>query len=111
MSIQKEFVLRYNVDGHVRFEIPARICNVDVAKAVTDGISGIDGVYRVNLYRNQQKLSIRFNEADCDFKSLARQLFDLLTDLDTKGALKPTPVSVSRLSLRGWTKRRASSRA
>ncbi len=95
MSIQKEFVLRYNVDGHVRFEIPARICNVDVAKAVTDGISGIDGVYRVNLYRNQQKLSIRFNEADCDFKSLARQLFDLLTDLDTKGALKPTPVSTS----------------
>ena len=95
MSIQKEFVLRYNVDGHVRFEIPARICNVDVAKAVTDGISGIDGVYRVNLYRNQQKLSIRFNEAVCDFKSLARQLFDLLTDLDTKGALKPAPVSTS----------------
>jgi len=95
MSIQKEFVLRYNVDGHVRFEIPARICTVDVAKAVTDGISGIDGVYRVNLYRNQQKLSIRFNDAVCDFKSLARQLFDLLTDLDTKGALKPTPVSTS----------------
>ncbi len=95
MSIQKEFVLRYNVDGHVRFEIPARICNVDVAKAVTDGISGIDGVYRVNLYRNQQKLSIRFNETVCDFKSLARQLFDLLADLDTKGALKPTPVSTS----------------
>ena len=95
MSIQKEFLLRYNVDGHVRFEIPARICNVDVAKAVTDGISGIDGVYRVNLYRNQQKLSIRFNEAVCDFKSLARQLFDLLTDLDIKGALKPTPVSTS----------------
>ena len=95
MSIQKEFVLRYNVDGHIRFEIPARICNVDVAKAVTDGISGIDGVYRVNLYRNQQKLSIRFNEAVCDFKSLARQLFDLLTELDIKGALKPTPVSTS----------------
>ncbi len=95
MSIQKEFVLRYNVSGHVRFEIPARICNVDVAKVVTDGISGIDGVYRVNLYRNQQKLSIRFNEAVCDFKSLARQLFDLLADLDTKGALKPTPVSTS----------------
>jgi len=95
MSIQKEFVLRYNVDGHVRFQIPARICNVDVAKTVTDGISGIDGVYRVTLYRNQQKLSIRFNEAVCDFKSLARQLFDLLTDLDTKGALKPKPVSTS----------------
>jgi hypothetical protein len=92
MSIQKEFVLRYNVDGHVRFEIPARICNIDVAKAVTDGISGMDGVYRVNLYRSQQKLSIRFNEVVCDFKSLARQLFDLLADLETKGFLKPKPV-------------------
>ncbi|MGZ8943988.1 MAG: hypothetical protein ACXW1W_01025 [Methylococcaceae bacterium] len=92
MSIQKEFVLRYNVDGHVRFEIPARICNIDVAKAVTDGISGIGGVYRVNLYRSQQKLSIRFNEVVCDFKSLARQLFDLLADLETKGSLKSKPV-------------------
>jgi len=63
------------VDGHVRFQIPARICNVDVAKAITDGISGIDGIYRVNLYRSQQKLSIRFNESVCDFKSsLARRL-------------------------------------
>ncbi len=95
MSIQKEFVLRYNLDGHVRFEIPARICNVDVAKAVTDSISGIDGVYRVNLYRGQQKLSIRFNETVCDFNALARQLFDLLSDLETKGALKPKPVSTS----------------
>jgi hypothetical protein len=95
MSIQKEFVLRYNLDGHVRFEIPARICHVDVAKAVTEGISGIDGVYRVNLYRGQQKLSIRFNETVCDFKALARQLFDLLSDLETKDALKPKPVSTS----------------
>ena len=97
MSIQKEFVLRYRVDGHVRFQIPARICNVDVAKAITDGISGIDGVYRVNLYRSQQKLSIRFNESVCDFKSLAKQLFQLLADLEKTGALKPKPVSKSAL--------------
>ena len=97
MSIQKEFVLRYREDGHVRFEIPARICNIDVAKAVTDGISGIDGVYRVNLYRSQQKLSIRFEESVCDFKSVAKQLFDLLTNLEKKGDLKPKPVSKSTL--------------
>ena len=97
MSIQKEFVLRYRVDGHVRFQIPVRICNVDVAKAVTSGISGIDGVYRVNLYRSQQKLSIRFDESVCDFKSLAHQLFDLLVELEKKGGLKPKPVSKSAL--------------
>lgn len=97
MSIQKEFVLRYRVDGHVRFQLPARICNVDVAKAITDGISGIDGVYRVNLYRGQQKLSIRFNESVCDFKSLAKQLFHLMADLEKAGGLKPKPVSKSAL--------------
>ena len=97
MSIQKEFVLRYREDGHVRFQIPAQICNVDVAKAVTDGISDIDGVYRVNLYRSQQKLAIRFQESVCDFKSLAKQLFDLLTDLEARDALKPKPVSKSAL--------------
>ena len=97
MSIQKEFVLRYRDDGHVRFQIPAQICNVDAAKAVTDCISGIDGVYRVNLYRSQQKLSIRFQESICDFKSLARQLFDLLAELEEKSALQPKPVAKSTL--------------
>ena len=97
MSIQKQFVLRYRVDGHVRFQIPAQICNIDAAKALTDGISGIDGVYRVNLYRNQQKLSIRFNESFCDFKSLARQLFHLLAELEKNGALTPKPASKSAL--------------
>ena len=97
MSIQKEFVLRYRVDGHVRFQIPAQICNVDVAKAVTDGLCAIDGVYRVNLYRGQQKLSIRFDEAVCDFKLLAKQLFNLLADLEQNGGLKPKPVAKSAL--------------
>jgi hypothetical protein len=95
MAIQKDFVLRYRVDGHVRFQIPIQICNVHVAKAITDGITGIEGVYRVNLYRNQQKLSIRFDETACDFKSLAKQLFHLLADLEEKGDLKPTIVSQS----------------
>ncbi len=97
MSIQKQFVLRYREDGHIRFQMPVEICNVDAAKAITEGISGIDGVYRVNLYRGQQKLSIRFQESVCDFKSLAWQLFHLLADLEKKGALKPKPVSKSIL--------------
>lgn len=82
MSIQKEFILRYRIDGHIRFQIPAKICEETVAKAVTNAILAIDGVYRVNLYRKQQKLSIRFQESVCDFKSLAQQLFQLLADLE-----------------------------
>lgn len=84
MSIKKNLCCAIRADGHVRFQIPVQVCNTDVAKAVTDGISGMDGVYRVNLYRSQQKLSIRFEESVCDFKSLARQLFDVLADLEKK---------------------------
>ena len=93
MSIQKEFVVRYREDGHVRFQIPAAICHADVAKTVTQGIAAIDGVYRVNLYRSQHKLSIRFNESACDFKTLAKRLYELLAELDKSGGLEPAPIA------------------
>lgn len=93
MSIQREFVLRYRVDGHVRFQIPARLCDRFIAHTISNGISGIDGVYRVNLYRGQQKLSIRFHESICDFNSLAKQLYSLLDDLEKNDKLSLKPVS------------------
>ncbi len=92
MSIQSEFVLRYRIEGHIRFQIPAQICEATIAKAIEDGILAIEGVYRVNLYRRQQKLSIRFQESVCDFKSLARQLYQLLADLEKAGAFKQEAV-------------------
>lgn len=104
MSIQREFVLRYRIDGHIRFQIPAHICAATIAKAITDGILAIEGVYRVNLYRNQQKLSIRFQESVCDFTSLARQLFQLLADLEKTGALEqPQSPETGRLAV--WKER------
>jgi hypothetical protein len=93
MSIQSEFVLRYRIEGHIRFQIPAKICEATISKAIVDGILAIDGVYRVNLYRSQQKLSIRFQESVCDFKSLARQLYQLLADLEKAGAFKQEAVA------------------
>jgi len=45
MTIQKEFVLRHHDDGHVRFQIPAQICDAAVAKVVADSILALDGVY------------------------------------------------------------------
>jgi hypothetical protein len=85
MSIQQEFVLRYRVKGHIRFQIPVQVCETTIAKAITEGVLAIAGVYRVTLYRRQQKLSIHFQESVCDFKSLARQLYQLLADLEQKG--------------------------
>lgn len=92
MSIQKEFVLRYRIDGHVRFQIPALVCDAAIAKVITDSLLAIDGVYRVTLYRQQQKLSIRFQESVCDFKTLARQLFQILADLEKTGAFEQKAV-------------------
>ena len=93
MTIQKEFVLRHHSDGHIRFQIPAQICEATIAKTITDGLLAIDGVYRVNLYRGQKKLSIRFQESVCDFKSLARQLYQLLENLEQAGAFKQKTVA------------------
>ncbi|MFI3218281.1 MAG: hypothetical protein QX189_04095 [Methylococcales bacterium] len=93
MSIQKEFVLRYRIDGHIRFQIPAKICEETAAKIVTDAVLAIEGVYRVTLYRKQQKLSIRFQESACDFKSLAQQLFQLLADLEKTDLFNQKPVT------------------
>jgi hypothetical protein len=95
MSILKEFVVRYRDEGHVRFQIPAIVCDSTVAQILQDGILSITGVYSVNLYRSQRKLSIRYNEVACDFKSLAAQLAQLLTDLQKSGGLVAKPKEVS----------------
>ncbi len=91
MSIQKEFVVRYREDGHERFQFPAQLCDKVIAERISAGIANIEGVYRVKVYRSQQKLSIRYHEVVCDFKALARQLFDLLAELEQQGALMPQP--------------------
>jgi hypothetical protein len=93
MSIQSEFLLRYQIEGHVRFQIPAQVCEASVAKAIEENILAIEGVYRVSLYRNQRKLSIRFQESVCDFKTLARQLYQLLADLEKSGAFQQATVT------------------
>ncbi|CAG1770975.1 hypothetical protein BAC3_01463 [uncultured bacterium] len=93
MTIQKAFILRYRAEGHIRFQVPNEVCQANMAKALTNGVLAIDGVYRVQLYRSQQKLSIHYQESVCDFQSLARQLYSLLTELEKNDALeqKETP--------------------
>lgn len=84
MAIQKQFVLRYREEGHIRFQIPVQFCESVAAKALTEALLKLDGIYRVNLYSSQKKLSIRYRETVCDFKTLARQLFQIITALEQK---------------------------
>jgi hypothetical protein len=87
MSIQKEISVRYKAEGHVRFEIPESLCDKDVAKRITVRILEIEGVYRVDLYRKQKKLSIRYHVTVCEFKQLANQLSLILSEMDEDGSL------------------------
>jgi hypothetical protein len=99
MSIQKQCVLRHRAEGHVRFSVPAELCRKEIAENVAVKIQAIDGVYRVNFYARQQKISIRFQETVCDFTQLLKQLFTLFSELEKSGVLiiqtekKPTLAS------------------
>jgi len=88
MSIQQEIILRHKSSGHVRFQIPERLCSPDVAPTLSNAIADIDGIYRVNLFRNKKKLSIRFVEEHLSFAELAQQLMTLLSELENKGFFK-----------------------
>ncbi|MEI7839005.1 MAG: hypothetical protein WCJ11_00720 [Methylococcaceae bacterium] len=98
MSIQKQCVLRHRAEGHVRFQLPTELCQKVVAENVATKIKAIDGVYRVNFYARQGKVSIRFQETVCDFTQLVQQLFALFAELEKSGALiiptekKPTAI-------------------
>jgi len=92
MAIQKEFVLRYRADGHVRFQIPPRAAEATVAKLITDKILEIKGVLDVTLFRRSRKLTIRYDESVCDFIGLAKQLHAELTGLEQQGWFAPQAV-------------------
>ncbi len=87
MSIQKYFIVRYRNEGHVRFEIPEQLCNKKIAKTITSKILEIEGVYKADLFIRRRKLSIRFQEIVCDFRQLAKHLFQLLAELEQQGLL------------------------
>jgi len=91
MSIQKEIILRYKSSGHVRFQIPERLCSDEAASFVSDAINDFDGVYRVNLFRNKRKLAIRFTEESLSLQDLVQRLIKLLTDLEDKGFFHAKP--------------------
>jgi hypothetical protein len=95
MSIQKQFLIRYQNDGHVRFQIPSSVCDAATAKQLTDEIAGIGGVYAVRLYRRQQKLSIRYSQTTLDFKVLASHLFQILGEMERQGRFEAKSLSLT----------------
>ena len=96
MAIQKEFIVRYRADGHVRFEVPQRAVQAHVADRLLQSLSSIDGVYRVKVFRRSRKLSIRYHAEVCDFIDLAKQVVHRLSELEQQGLFQmPVPTASS----------------
>lgn len=81
MSIAQHVLLRYQADGHLRFDIPAELCEPDAAAALVDGLSAEEGIYRVDLQPRARKLSIRYLDTVCRFADVARRLHALIGSL------------------------------
>lgn len=88
MAIQKQFVLRYRESGHIRFQIPGQFCEPVTAKLLTEALLQSDGIYRVNLYAGQKKLSIRYQETVCDFNTLVKKLFQIIANLERQSSVQ-----------------------
>jgi len=112
MSIAKQIVVRYRAEGHVRFGVPQELSQAQVARQIEEGLKHAEGVYRVDLYPRQGKLSIRYIEGVTDFKAVARALFELVTGIQIPAA-EPACCAASgelvqqeepRPGLGGWLK-------
>ncbi|MDF9391460.1 MULTISPECIES: cation transporter [Methylococcus] len=78
MSLKKQIILRYNGAGHVRFELPAPLCEAPARTQIEAALRALDGVYRVSLQPGSRKLSVRFDIAVCDLKAIGRRLAQLV---------------------------------
>jgi hypothetical protein len=104
MSLKKQIVLRYSGAGHVRFDLPAELCEASARARIESALSALDGVYRVSLSPGSRKLSVRFDIAVCDLKAIGRRLGQLV---DTGVGQAQGAVSVSAGRPFGWLREKA----
>ncbi len=78
-ALARQIVVRYRGDGHVRFALPAALCEEPYADVLEDSLRELEGVYRVTLYRRQGKLSVFYDQHACSLHAVARCLHAALT--------------------------------
>ena len=82
MSIAKQIVVRYRAEGHLRFVVPRELRHLKALQQLEEELRQTEGVYRVDLYPRQGKLSIRYSETVIDFKSMARALYKIVSRIE-----------------------------
>ncbi|MBM4201858.1 MAG: cation transporter [Gammaproteobacteria bacterium] len=60
MNPTRDITVRYQADGHVRFQLPAELCRPAAARHLVSALRRLEGIYRVDLAPGQRKLSIRY---------------------------------------------------
>ncbi|CAI8745467.1 heavy-metal-associated domain-containing protein [Methylococcus capsulatus] len=107
MSLKKQIILRYNGVGHVRFELPAPLCEVSARTQIKAALRALDGVYRVSLSPGSRKLSVRFDIAVCDLKVIARRLAQLVDAGVGQSGRVPGRVGIVGGRPFGWLREKA----
>lgn len=90
MNLHEAIIVRYREAGHVRFELPACLFEPETLAQINAGLSQIEGIYRVDVFPKQRKLSLRYLTMVLDFKALAKRLAQILENLETSEPTQAT---------------------
>jgi hypothetical protein len=90
-DLARRIVVRHREDGHLRLELPAEVCHPAAAAAMEQGLRAVAGVYRVEVFVPERRLSVRYEAHACSAADVARALKALLADLPDP----PGPVAVA----------------
>lgn len=91
----RQIAVRHRERGHLRFQLPAELCEGPRADALESSLVGTAGIYRATLYRGARKLSLRYDPHQATEREVAKALRDRLDDLP--GALVQTLQPAAKL--------------
>jgi hypothetical protein len=80
-DLSRRIVVRHREDGYLRLELPAEVCHAEAAAAIEQRLRKVAGVYRVDVYRPDRRLAVRYDAHACSAAEVARGLKALLADL------------------------------
>lgn len=84
-TLMRQVVLRHHADGYLRFDLPPGLCAGAPAAIVTEHLQAVEGIYRVSLYPDYDKLAVRFHAAVCDLHRVAVALAAGLARVEAEG--------------------------
>lgn len=95
-ALARQIVVRHRGAGHVRFALPATLCEEPYAAALEESLRRLAGVYRVTLYRRQGKLSVFYDRHACSLHDVALCLHGALGTLDKLKAQESVSTSMTQ---------------